>query len=141
MTSNHTNINKKTKQQSKQNSNNTFNISRIHITLYKNYILLYCKGHIQMTSNNSNINVEIKTNTLNKITTTHSICSEFILGYTYKMLKIYLKIKHGKNIQASMSYYKQLRLTRFIADIRISCYRIHFEVICPSHKQQIQNSH
>ena len=46
-----------------------------------------------MTSNNSNINVETKTNTLYKITTTQSICSEFILGYSYKMLKIYLKKK------------------------------------------------
>ena len=83
-----------------------------------------------MTSNNSNINVETKTNTLNKITTTHSISSNFILGYRYKMLKIYLKNKPGKKIQASMSYYKQVRLTRFIADIRISCYRMHFNVIC-----------
>ena len=57
-----------------------------------------------MTSNNSNINVETKTNTLYKITTTHSICSKFILGYSYKMLKIYLKNKPGKNIQLSMSY-------------------------------------
>ena len=47
---------------------------------------LYCEGHIQMTINNSNINVETETNTLNKITTTHSICSEFILGYSYKMV-------------------------------------------------------
>ena len=52
-----------------------------------------------MISNNSNINVETKTNTLNKIITTYSICSEFILGYSYKMLKIYLKIKPGKKIQ------------------------------------------
>ena len=94
-----------------------------------------------MTSNNSNIKVRTKTNTLNKITTKHSICSEFILGYNYKMLKIYLEIKPGKKIQPSMSYYKQLRLTRFNVDIRISCYRMHFNVICRSHKQQIQNSH
>ena len=44
-------------------------------------------------------------------------------------------------IQASISYYKQLRLTRFIADIQISCYRMHFNDICQSHKHQIQNSH
>ena len=94
-----------------------------------------------MTSNNSNINVETKTNTLYKIITTHSICSEFILGYSYKMFKIYLNSKHGKKIQPSMSYYKQLRLTTFIADIRISCYRMHFNIICQSHKQKIQNSH
>ena len=83
-----------------------------------------------MTSKNSNINVATKTNTLNKITTKHSICSVFILGYNYKMLKIYPKNKPGKKIQPSMSYYKQLRLTRFIADIRISCYRMHFNYIC-----------
>ena len=52
-----------------------------------------------MTSNNSNINVETKTNTLNKITTIHSIYSEFILGYSNKMLKIYIKIKPSKKIQ------------------------------------------
>ena len=52
-----------------------------------------------MTSNNSNLNVETKTNTLNKITTTHSMCSEFKLGYNYKMFRIYLKIKHSKKIQ------------------------------------------
>ena len=75
-----------------------------------------------MTSNNSNINVETKTNTLYKITTTQSICSEFILGYSYKMLKIYLKNKSSKKIQPSMSYHKQLMLTKIIADIRISCY-------------------
>ena len=65
--------------------------------------------------------METKTNTLNKIITTHSIFSEFILGYSYKMLKIYLKNKPGKNIQATMSQYKQLRLTEFIAVTQISC--------------------
>ena len=83
-----------------------------------------------MTSNNTNINVETKTNTLNKITTKYSICSEFILAYSYEMLKIYLNNKPGKKIQLSMSYYKQLKLTRFIAHIRISCYRMHFNDIC-----------
>ena len=53
-----------------------------------------------MTSNNSNINVETKTNKLNKVTTTHSICTEIILGYRYKMFKIYLKLKHSKKIRA-----------------------------------------
>ena len=97
--------------------------------IYQNYILLYCKGHIQMTSNYNNLNVVTKSYTLNKITTTHSIYLEFILGYSYKMLKIYLKNKPGKKIQPSMSYYKQLRLTTFIADIQISCYRMHFNEI------------
>ena len=89
----------KTKQLSKQNHNNTFNIFRIHITLYQNYILLYCKRHIYITSNNNNINVQTKTNTLNKIITTHSVCSKFIQGYTYKIFKIYLKRKPTKKIQ------------------------------------------
>ena len=83
----------KTKHLSRQNHNNTFNIFRIHITLYQNYILLYCKGHIYMTTNSSNINVQTKTNTLNKIITTHSVCSKFIQGYSYKIFKIYLKRK------------------------------------------------
>ena len=83
----------KTKQLSKQNHKNTFNIFRIHITLYKKYILLYFKEHIHMTGNTSNINVQTKTNTLNKIITTHSVCSKFIQGYSYKMFKIYLKRK------------------------------------------------
>ena len=83
-----------------------------------------------MTSNNTNINVKTKTNTLKKITTKYSICSEFILGYSYEMLKIYLNNKPGKKIQPSMSYYKQLKLTRFIAHIQISCYRMHFNDIC-----------
>ena len=53
-----------------------------------------------MTSNNSNINVETKTNTLNKITTTHSIAkNSYIPGYSYKMLQIYLNIKPSKKIQ------------------------------------------
>ena len=33
-----------------------------------------------------------------------------------------------------MLYYKQLGLTRFIADIRISCYRMHVNDICTSHR-------
>ena len=62
----------KTKQYSKQNHNNTFNILKIHATLYQDYILLYCKGHTQMISNHSNINVETKSNTIKQRMTTHS---------------------------------------------------------------------
>ena len=47
----------KQKQQSKQN---VFNITRIYITIYYTYPLLYCNEHIQMTSNDSTINVETK---------------------------------------------------------------------------------
>ena len=52
-----------------------------------------------MTSNNSNINIETKSNTMYKITTTHSVCSKFILGYSYKMLKIYLKINMARRFK------------------------------------------
>ena len=31
-----------------------------YITIYHTYLLLYCKGHIQMISNDSIINVETK---------------------------------------------------------------------------------
>ena len=44
-----------------------------------------------MTSNNSKINVQTKSNTANKLIRTHSVCSKFILGY--KMYKIDLKRK------------------------------------------------
>ena len=46
-----------------------------------------------MTSNNSNINAQTKSNTVNKLIRTHSVCSKFILGYSYKMFKIKLKRK------------------------------------------------
>ena len=46
-----------------------------------------------MKTNNSNLNVQTKTNTVNKLIRTHSVCSKFILGYSYKMLKINLKRK------------------------------------------------
>ena len=32
-----------------------FNTHRIYITLYHTHMLLYCEGHIQMTSNDSTI--------------------------------------------------------------------------------------
>ena len=41
-----------------------------------------------MTSNNSNINAQTKSNTVNKLIRTHSVCPTFILGYSYKMFKI-----------------------------------------------------
>ena len=55
-----------------------------------------------MTSNNSNINVLTKSNTVNKITKTHSVCSKFILGYSYKMLKMYIKRNLARSFK---SYY------------------------------------
>ena len=49
--------------------------------MYHTYMLLYCKGHIQMTSNDSIINVETKNNRMNKMTKRHSIHIEFTLLY------------------------------------------------------------
>ena len=51
---------KKKKQKSKENDNFEFNTLRNYITLYHTYRLLYCKGHIQITSDHSNVNVETK---------------------------------------------------------------------------------
>ena len=53
------------------------------ILQYITYQLLYCKGHIQMTSNHSNVNVEIeKINKVNKITTLNLTNLEIILQKT-----------------------------------------------------------
>ena len=60
MTSNYGNLHMETKKHSKQNDNIQFNTLRNYTTLYHTYKLLYCKGHIQMTSNNSNVNVETR---------------------------------------------------------------------------------
>ena len=61
MRSNDSNINVKTKKQySEQNDEIAFSIFRIYITIYHTYLLLYCKGHIQIRSNDSNINVKTK---------------------------------------------------------------------------------
>ena len=47
-----------------------FNTLTNYTTLYHTYLLLYCKGHIQITSNHSNGNVETKKNNrVNKMTT------------------------------------------------------------------------
>ena len=43
---------------SKQNDNIEFNTLRYHATLYHTYHLLYCKGHIEIISNHSNVNME-----------------------------------------------------------------------------------
>ena len=49
--------------------------------MYHTYLLFYCKGHIQMTSNNSTINVQRKNNRVNKRTKLDSIHLEFSLQY------------------------------------------------------------
>ena len=43
---------------SKQNDNIKFNTLRKYTTLYHSYLLLYCKGHIQITNNHNNVNVK-----------------------------------------------------------------------------------
>ena len=80
-----------------------------------------------MTSNNSNINVETKNNTVNEMKKKHSVSSEFIIDYTYKMLKIYLKNKPSKKLKPLLviDTQSQLVLTKFIADIGITSYRMH----------------
>ena len=66
---------------SKENDKIAFNTLRIYITIYHTYQLLYCKGHIQMMSNDSTINVERKNNRVNKITKLHLIHLELTLQY------------------------------------------------------------
>ena len=43
-----------------KNVNVKFNALKIYTTLYHAYKVLYCKGHIQMITNHSTIDVEIK---------------------------------------------------------------------------------
>ena len=52
----------------------TLNTIHVYYTaLYHTYQLLYCKGHIQITSNHSNVNVETKNNRVNKMITLNTI--------------------------------------------------------------------
>ena len=67
--------------QSKQNNNIEFNTLRNYTTLYHTYVLLYCKGHIQITSNHSNINVKTDKIKVNKMTILNSIHLEIIPHY------------------------------------------------------------
>ena len=54
---------------------------RIYITIHHTYQLLYCKGHIQLKSNDSIINVVTKNNRVNKIKKLLTIQLEFTLQY------------------------------------------------------------
>ena len=51
---------KERKQYCKQDDKIEFNTFRNFTTIYHTYKLLYYKGHIQITSNHSNVNVEIE---------------------------------------------------------------------------------
>ena len=57
MTSNYSTIDVEKENNRVKNVNFTFSTHRIYITLYHTYQLLNCKGHIQMTSNYSIIDV------------------------------------------------------------------------------------
>ena len=50
-----------------------FNTLTNYTTLYQTYQLLYCKRHIEIISNHSNVNMETKNNRVNKMTTFNSI--------------------------------------------------------------------
>ena len=54
---------KQKKQQSKYNDNIKFKSLRIILHLYHTYLLLYCKEHIQIMNNHSNVNVETEKTT------------------------------------------------------------------------------
>ena len=56
----------------------TFNTLRIDITIYHTYMLLNCKGHIQMMSNDSTINMKTKNNRINKIIKLHLIHLDYL---------------------------------------------------------------
>ena len=58
-----------------------YNCIKIQTIFYHTYWLLFCKGHIEITSNDSTISVETKNNRINKMKTLHSIHLEFILYY------------------------------------------------------------
>ena len=49
-----------------KNVNVTSNTLRIYTKLYHTYQLLYCKGHIQITSNHNTIDVKKETNRVKK---------------------------------------------------------------------------
>ena len=58
-----------------------WNTLRIYITLYHTWFLLYCKWHNQMTSSHSIINMETKSNLVNKWKHWIEIHLEFLLHY------------------------------------------------------------
>ena len=64
-----------------KNFNITFNTLRTYVTLYHTYWLLNCKGHIQISSNYSTIDVEKGNNRVKKMSMSHSIHLGFILYY------------------------------------------------------------
>ena len=61
-------------------------LNSIHLQIILHYItlttIIYCKGHIQLTSNHSNVNVKInKNNRVNKMTISNPIHLQIILQY------------------------------------------------------------
>ena len=66
MTSNYSTIDVEKENNRVNNVNFTFNTLRTYITLNDTYLLLNCRGHIQMTSNYTTIVVEKENNRVNK---------------------------------------------------------------------------
>ena len=66
-----------------------------------------------MTSNHTNINVQTKSNTVNKITTTHSVCAKFILGYSFlsKGLKTKINVNTNNRVNKITTFnFKRLKI-------------------------------
>ena len=66
---------------------NSIHLEIIYTTLYQTYQLLYCKGHIQITNNHSNVNIETKNNRENKMTIKFNTLRNYTILYqTYQLL-------------------------------------------------------
>ena len=64
----------------------TFNTLRTYITIYHTYWLLYCKRHIQMTSNENTINVGTKESEQNEKITFNKDRMYITIYHTYWLL-------------------------------------------------------
>ena len=87
-----------------KNDNIEFNTFRNYTTLYHTYKLLYCKGHNQITSIHSNVNVETKNNRVKKDNIEFKTLKNYITLYqTYPLL-----------------YYKgHIRITSIHSDVNV----------------------
>ena len=70
-----------------KNVNITFNTLMIYTTLYHTYLLLYCKGHIQMISHYKIIDVETEKNRVKNVNVTFNTLKIYTTLYdTYLLL-------------------------------------------------------
>ena len=67
--------------ESPQNDKIAINTLKIYNTLYIAYFLLYCKGHIQITSNDKKLIVVTKNSRVNIMTKLHSTDLNFTINY------------------------------------------------------------